>query len=87
MQAEEEAQEGRPSAPRPDLIICNEPWAGHLFTLQGTLGHSCRRIDLISKAAAQSRTKGSLARGRRTGRKRNSFSFSSWYQIFKISLF
>ena len=70
MQAEEEAQEGRPAAPRPGLIICNEPWGGHLVALQGALGHSCCRTDLIGKAAARSRTKGSLAKAGRTGRER-----------------
>ena len=76
MQAEEEAQEGRPAAPRPGLIICNEPWGGHLVALQGALGHSCCQTDLIGKAAARSRTKGSLAKAGRTGRERNScFSF------------
>ena len=80
MQAEEEAQEGRPAAPRPGLIICNEPWAGHLVAPQGALGHSCRRTDLIGKAAARSRTKGSLARAGRTGRERNS-SFSFCFMV------
>lgn len=46
---------GRPAASGPVLTTCTEPWAGHGIALQGILDPSCHRIDLIYKAATQSR--------------------------------
>ena len=86
MQAEEEAQEGRPAAPGPVRIICKEPCAGHSVAQKDTPGCSCCRIDLIGKAAAQSRAKGSLARAGRTGREGN-FSFSFFFFFFGIRFY
>lgn len=71
VQAEEEAKEGRPAAPGPVLTIGNERWAGRDIALQDTLGPRRLRIQLIGKAAAPPRARGSLARAGRTGRERN----------------
>lgn len=53
----------------PGLTTGNESWAGHDMALRDLLEPSCRRIELIYKAATQSRTERSLAGG--TGRERS----------------